>query len=152
MQRLPSAGVSAAMSMQCSGVRDYVKIGYMASEAFSPCDMLCLIKKQVELNRLTKEISLLEEELKTLEGLPPASKCCTEVVEFVGKHSDPFLPFVNKGQSISSWDRWFKEHSTDSECSCCCSCRSYTQPSGSHLSSVVGSSHILDMLNESILL
>ncbi|XP_057822033.1 guanine nucleotide-binding protein subunit gamma 2 isoform X2 [Cryptomeria japonica] len=65
-------------------------------------------RKQVELNRLTKEISLLEEELKTLEGLPPASKCCTD---------------VNKGQSISSWDRWFKEHSTDSECSCCCSCR-----------------------------
>ncbi|XP_057822034.1 guanine nucleotide-binding protein subunit gamma 2 isoform X3 [Cryptomeria japonica] len=51
-------------------------------------------RKQVELNRLTKEISLLEEELKTLEGLPPASKCCTEVVEFVGKHSDPFLPFT----------------------------------------------------------
>jgi len=80
-------------------------------------------RKQVELNRLTKEISLLEEELKTLEGLPPASKCCKGVVESIEKRPDPLLPFVTRGQAISSWDRWFRKRSINSDCSCCGSCK-----------------------------
>eukprot|EP01018_Ginkgo_biloba_P027752 Gb_07564 [translate_table: standard] len=75
-------------------------------------------RKQVELNRLTKEISMLEEELKLLEGLPLASKCCKEVVEVVDTRPDPLLPFVARGQAPSSWDRWFRERSVDSNCSC----------------------------------
>lgn len=80
-------------------------------------------RKQVELNRLSKEISLLEEELKMLEGLSLASQCCKSVVENVEKRSDPLLPFVTEGQSTSSWERWFKERSTDTDYSCFCSCR-----------------------------
>ncbi|GLJ11837.1 hypothetical protein SUGI_0178250 [Cryptomeria japonica] len=48
-------------------------------------------RKQAELKHLDQEISLLEEELRSLEGLPPASRCCKEVEEFIHTHPDPLL-------------------------------------------------------------
>ncbi|KEH18482.1 putative G-protein gamma [Medicago truncatula] len=49
-------------------------------------------KQMVKIQVLEKEIGLLQEELKSLEGLHPASRCCIELDAFVGSISDPFTP------------------------------------------------------------
>ncbi|KAH9298576.1 hypothetical protein KI387_030258, partial [Taxus chinensis] len=90
-------------------------------------------RKQAELNHLDKEISLLEEELRSLEGIPQASKCCKEVEEFVDTHPDPLLRLNGevrksfcrlkildiKGQSTLAWCCCCKERSVQQEASCC---------------------------------
>lgn len=56
-------------------------------------------RKQAELDQLNREISSLEEELISLEGLPPASICCKEVEESVNARSDPLLPRNRDGET-----------------------------------------------------
>ncbi|KZV43533.1 guanine nucleotide-binding protein subunit gamma 3 [Dorcoceras hygrometricum] len=41
---------------------------------------------------LEREIGFLEEELKAVEGLPPASRSCKEVADFVAGNADPLIP------------------------------------------------------------
>ncbi|XP_057842966.1 guanine nucleotide-binding protein subunit gamma 3 isoform X1 [Cryptomeria japonica] len=90
-------------------------------------------RKQAELKHLDQEISLLEEELRSLEGLPPASRCCKEVEEFIHTHPDPLLQsneqvrksFCSlkiidiKGQSTLACCCCPKERSHQPETSCC---------------------------------
>ncbi|XP_057842968.1 guanine nucleotide-binding protein subunit gamma 3 isoform X3 [Cryptomeria japonica] len=61
-------------------------------------------RKQAELKHLDQEISLLEEELRSLEGLPPASRCCKEVEEFIHTHPDPLL----QSYDPSTWEPFAK--------------------------------------------
>ncbi|KAJ1407077.1 G-protein gamma-like domain [Sesbania bispinosa] len=49
-------------------------------------------KQMVKIQVLEREIGMLQEELKSLEGLQPASRCCKELDAFVGSISDPFTP------------------------------------------------------------
>ncbi|OAY36400.1 guanine nucleotide-binding protein subunit gamma 3 [Manihot esculenta] len=46
-----------------------------------------LVKVQI----LEREIGLLQEELKTVEGLQPASSCCKELDDFIGAKPDPLV-------------------------------------------------------------
>ncbi|KAJ4717768.1 guanine nucleotide-binding protein subunit gamma 3-like [Melia azedarach] len=48
-------------------------------------------RKMVKVQALEREIGLLQEELKSVEDLQPASKCCKELDEFLGAKSDPFI-------------------------------------------------------------
>ncbi|XP_072974230.1 guanine nucleotide-binding protein subunit gamma 3-like isoform X2 [Typha angustifolia] len=58
----------------------------------------------VAVQDLTREIGFLEEELHSLEGLQPASRCCKEVNEFVGTDPDPFLKLTEKrNESCHIW-------------------------------------------------
>ncbi|XP_031498849.1 guanine nucleotide-binding protein subunit gamma 3-like [Nymphaea colorata] len=48
------------------------------------------LQKQIQI--LNREIGFLEEELTSLDGLPPASRFCKEVEDFVREHPDPLVP------------------------------------------------------------
>ncbi|KAK7294462.1 hypothetical protein RJT34_17351 [Clitoria ternatea] len=76
-------------------------------------------KQMVKIQVLEREIGLLQEELKSLEGLHPASRCCKEVDTFVGSISDPFTPL--RKQTISDSHRFRKRISLPWAC-CSCSC------------------------------
>ncbi|KAL2581026.1 hypothetical protein AAZV13_15G160200 [Glycine max] len=61
-------------------------------------------RETAKIQMLEREISFLEEELKSSEGLQPASRCCKEIADFVMANSDPLLPTSKKNhQSCSLW-------------------------------------------------
>ncbi|XP_068663170.1 guanine nucleotide-binding protein subunit gamma 4-like isoform X1 [Aristolochia californica] len=63
-------------------------------------------RKQAELQVLNREIGFLEEDLQFLDTLHPASKCCKEIDEFVGKNQDPLIPLnlkVHRSARIWKW-------------------------------------------------
>jgi len=49
-------------------------------------------RKLQELQHLDKEIQLLQEELKSLDKIPNASKACSELVQFIENCPDKLLP------------------------------------------------------------
>ncbi|KAE8677138.1 hypothetical protein F3Y22_tig00111542pilonHSYRG00038 [Hibiscus syriacus] len=49
-------------------------------------------REAAKIQMLEREISFLEEELKSVEGLQPASRYCKEVTDFVMAKSDPLIP------------------------------------------------------------
>ncbi|KAH0650575.1 hypothetical protein KY284_030487 [Solanum tuberosum] len=55
---------------------------------------------------LEREIGFLEEELKSIEGLHPASRSCKEVTEFVSEHSDPLIPTIKKTRRSCCFWKW----------------------------------------------
>ncbi|KAL2336422.1 hypothetical protein Fmac_010868 [Flemingia macrophylla] len=57
-----------------------------------PVDFHSKRKQMGKIQVLETEIGLLQEELKSLEGIHPASRCCKELYAFVGSVSDPFTP------------------------------------------------------------
>ncbi|KAG5116804.1 hypothetical protein JHK84_042917 [Glycine max] len=60
-------------------------------------------RETAKIQMLEREISFLEEELKSSEGLQPASRCCKEIADFVMANSDPLLPTSKKNhQSLTS--------------------------------------------------
>ncbi|KAK9282525.1 hypothetical protein L1049_005445 [Liquidambar formosana] len=67
-------------------------------------------RKMAKVQVLEREIGLLEEELKSLEGLQPASRCCKELDDFIGAKPDPFTAVNQKvHKSNSFWKRlWGK--------------------------------------------
>ncbi|KAG5547036.1 hypothetical protein RHGRI_012910 [Rhododendron griersonianum] len=63
----------------------------------SPPEYPDLYGKRRELAKvqmLEREISFLEGELKFVESLPPASRCCKEVADFAVTNPDPFIPTI----------------------------------------------------------
>ncbi|XP_019443354.1 PREDICTED: guanine nucleotide-binding protein subunit gamma 3-like isoform X3 [Lupinus angustifolius] len=67
-------------------------------------------RESARVQMLEREISFLEEELKSVEGLQPASRCCKEMADFVIANSDPLLP---SGMPCFNFS-WI--------CCCCCCC------------------------------
>ncbi|THU57661.1 hypothetical protein C4D60_Mb03t05870 [Musa balbisiana] len=67
---------------------------------------------QLELQILNREVGFIEEELQSLEGIQPVSRCCKEVNDFVGTKPDPLIP-INKRRhkSCCLW-RWIRYYST----------------------------------------
>ncbi|CAL5195768.1 unnamed protein product [Lathyrus oleraceus] len=77
-------------------------------------------KQIVKIQALEREINLLQEELKSLEGLHSASTCCTELDDFVGSISDPF---TLTGKHTISESHYFKKQISLPWI--CCSCKCY---------------------------
>ncbi|KAI4344617.1 hypothetical protein L6164_011822 [Bauhinia variegata] len=79
----------------------------------SPPEYPDLYGKRREMARvqmLEREISFLEEELKSVQGLQPASRCCKEVAEFVLANSDPLLPTTKKSRRSCRFWKWLWYH------------------------------------------
>ncbi|KAF1887509.1 hypothetical protein Lal_00040563 [Lupinus albus] len=79
----------------------------------SPPDYPDLYGKRREMARvqmLEREISFLEEELKFVEGLQPASRCCKEMADFVIANSDPLLPSNKKNRRSCRFWKWLWYH------------------------------------------
>ncbi|KAI4379966.1 hypothetical protein MLD38_006202 [Melastoma candidum] len=53
-------------------------------------------RESARVQMLEREIGFLEEELKSVEGLEPASRCCKDVVDFSLENSDPLIPTYRK--------------------------------------------------------
>ncbi|CAK9159213.1 unnamed protein product [Ilex paraguariensis] len=49
-------------------------------------------RELAKVQMLEREIGFLEEELKSVDGLQPSSRCCKEVADFVVANADPLLP------------------------------------------------------------
>ncbi|KAJ8767366.1 hypothetical protein K2173_017410 [Erythroxylum novogranatense] len=101
----------------------------------SPPDTPYLYGKRrgiAKVQMLDREIRHLEDELKSVEGLQPASKCCKEVAEFVVAKSDPLIS-TNRKNGRSSCRFWLWPcgipcFSFSWICSCwphCCDCNPF---------------------------
>ncbi|XP_020571360.1 keratin-associated protein 4-6-like [Phalaenopsis equestris] len=77
---------------------------------------------QLEVQILNREIGFLEEELQSLEGLQPVSRCCKEFEEFVGSKPDPLVPIVKKRQSSCRLWKWLRSVICFPISLLCCSC------------------------------
>ncbi|CAI9765982.1 unnamed protein product [Fraxinus pennsylvanica] len=70
---------------------------------------------------LEREISFLEEELKSVEGLRPASQSCKEIADFVTGNSDPFIPTTKKIRRSCRFWKWLSGTSCfNIPWFCCC--------------------------------
>ncbi|TXG68324.1 hypothetical protein EZV62_003259 [Acer yangbiense] len=67
-------------------------------------------RQMVKVQVLEREIGLLQEELKSVEDLQPASRCCKELNDFVEAKPDPFIAENQENRkSKSFWKRlWMK--------------------------------------------
>ncbi|KAI4377815.1 hypothetical protein MLD38_015389 [Melastoma candidum] len=64
-------------------------------------------RESTRVQMLEREIGFLQEELKLVEGLEPASRCCKEVVEFSLTNSDTFIPtYPKRGRSCGGFWEW----------------------------------------------
>ncbi|CAN4084634.1 unnamed protein product [Withania somnifera] len=63
-------------------------------------------RELAKVQMLEREIGFLEEELKSIEGLHPASRPCKEVTEFVSEHPDPFIPIIKKSRRSCCFWKW----------------------------------------------
>ncbi|XVF88906.1 hypothetical protein PTKIN_Ptkin19aG0088300 [Pterospermum kingtungense] len=63
-------------------------------------------RESAKVQMLEREISFLEEELKSVEGLQPASKYCKEVTDFVMAKSDPLIPTSRKNRKSCRFWKW----------------------------------------------
>ncbi|XP_038993824.1 guanine nucleotide-binding protein subunit gamma 3-like [Hibiscus syriacus] len=63
-------------------------------------------RETAKIQMLEREISFLEEELKSVEGLQPASRYCKEVTDFVMAKSDPLIPTSRKNRKSRRFWNW----------------------------------------------
>ncbi|XP_011039976.1 PREDICTED: guanine nucleotide-binding protein subunit gamma 3 isoform X1 [Populus euphratica] len=63
-------------------------------------------REMAKVQMLEREIGFLEEELKSLQGLQPASRCCKEVTDFVVANSDPLIPTSRKKRRSCLFWKW----------------------------------------------
>ncbi|KAL3825395.1 hypothetical protein ACJIZ3_021424 [Penstemon smallii] len=94
----------------------------------SPPEYPDLYGKRRELAKvqmLEREINFLEEELKFVEVLQPASRSSKEVVDFVTRNADPFIPTTKKIRRSKRFWKWLCGVScfNISSIFCCCLCR-----------------------------
>ncbi|CAA2960673.1 guanine nucleotide-binding subunit gamma 3-like [Olea europaea subsp. europaea] len=81
----------------------------------------------VNVQTMEREIGFLEEELKSVESLQPASRACKEVVDFVSGNADPLIPVTKKTRRSCSLSFGFWKWLCESSCFnlswiCCCGC------------------------------
>ncbi|CAO2841681.1 unnamed protein product [Amaranthus hypochondriacus] len=72
----------------------------------SPPDLYGRRREMVRLQVIEREKSFLEEELKLAHRLPPASRCCKEIVDFVAANADPLLPTNQKSSKPCRFWKW----------------------------------------------
>ncbi|CAJ1940518.1 unnamed protein product [Sphenostylis stenocarpa] len=63
-------------------------------------------RETARVHMLEREITFLEEELKSVEGLQPASRCCKEVADYVMANADPLLPTTKKNSRSCRFWKW----------------------------------------------
>ncbi|KAJ8500776.1 hypothetical protein OPV22_011328 [Ensete ventricosum] len=63
---------------------------------------------QLELQILNREVGFIEEELQSLEGIQPVSRCCKEVNDFVGTKPDPLIPVSKRRHRSCCLWRWIR--------------------------------------------
>ncbi|KAG6739511.1 hypothetical protein POTOM_057112 [Populus tomentosa] len=63
-------------------------------------------REMAKVQMLEREIGFLEEELKSIQGLQPASTSCKEVTDFVMANSDPLMPTSRKKRRSSRFWKW----------------------------------------------
>ncbi|CAI9280954.1 unnamed protein product [Lactuca saligna] len=73
---------------------------------------------------LDREISLLQEEIKSLAELELASRCCKELDEFVEATPDPLIAITKHthGRSRNLWRNLGKKFGSMLLCCCYCGC------------------------------
>ncbi|KAK8503182.1 hypothetical protein V6N12_067569 [Hibiscus sabdariffa] len=76
-------------------------------------------REKAKLQMLEREASFLEEELKSVEVLQPASMNCKEVADFVTAKPDPFMPTKNRN-SCRFWEWLCELPCCNLACFCCC--------------------------------
>ncbi|XP_058729702.1 guanine nucleotide-binding protein subunit gamma 3-like [Vicia villosa] len=80
-------------------------------------------REMAKVQMLEREISFLEEELKSVEGLQPASRCCKEVADYVVVNSDPLLPSNKKNRRSCRFWKWLcRMPCFNLSWICCCCC------------------------------
>ncbi|KAI3410785.1 G protein gamma domain-containing protein [Psidium guajava] len=77
-------------------------------------------REAAKVQMLEREIGFLEEELKSLDGLQPASRCCKEVTDFVVANSEPLI-YQRGNKSCRFW-KWLCGMSCFSLSWVCCCC------------------------------
>ncbi|EPS59517.1 hypothetical protein M569_15289, partial [Genlisea aurea] len=92
----------------------------------SPPEYPDLFGKRRELGKvqmLEREIGFLREELKSIEGIEPASRSCKELADFVTGNLDPLLPASCCCSCSCSWKKWICALPRFLfSCICCCRC------------------------------
>ncbi|KAG8657121.1 hypothetical protein MANES_03G041000v8 [Manihot esculenta] len=63
-------------------------------------------KEIVKVQMLDREIGFLEEELKSVDSLQPASRCCKEVTDYVVANPDPLIPTNRKNRRSCRFWKW----------------------------------------------
>ncbi|KAL9224654.1 hypothetical protein vseg_000670 [Gypsophila vaccaria] len=86
----------------------------------SPPDLYGRRKEIARLQLLERERGYLEEELKFVEGLQPASGCCKEIVDYISTNADPIIPENKKTRKSCKFWRWLCGSSCAGLSSCCC--------------------------------
>ncbi|XP_039028343.1 guanine nucleotide-binding protein subunit gamma 3-like [Hibiscus syriacus] len=95
-------------------------------------------RETAKIQMLEREISFLEEELKSVDSLQPASRYCKEVTDFVMARSDPLIPTNRKNRKSRQFWKWlcgipcfnlswiccccYSGCSCDLKCTRCCDC------------------------------
>ncbi|KAL0843397.1 hypothetical protein Bca101_016642 [Brassica carinata] len=87
-------------------------------------------REAARVQMLEREIGFLEGEIKFIQGVQPASRCCKEVSDFVVANPDPLIPAKQKSQRHGRFWKWLccgiPCLRLASFCCCCrseCSCR-----------------------------
>ncbi|KAA8523333.1 hypothetical protein F0562_009756 [Nyssa sinensis] len=63
-------------------------------------------RELLKVQMLEREIGFLEDELKSIDGLQSASRCCKEVADFVVANSDPLIPESQKIHRSCRFWKW----------------------------------------------
>ncbi|KAA8534766.1 hypothetical protein F0562_029792 [Nyssa sinensis] len=63
-------------------------------------------RELAKVQMLEREIGFLEEELKSIGSLQPASQCCKDVADFVVSNSDPLIPTSQKIRRSCRFWKW----------------------------------------------
>ncbi|KAE9609928.1 putative G-protein gamma [Lupinus albus] len=82
-------------------------------------------REMARIQMLEREIRFLQEELKHVEGLQPASRCIKETADFVMATSDPLLPSNKKNRRSCRFWKWLCAmpcFNFSWICCCCCCC------------------------------
>ncbi|ESW26568.1 hypothetical protein PHAVU_003G130200 [Phaseolus vulgaris] len=88
-------------------------------------------RETARVHMLEREITFLEEELKSVEGLQPASRCCKEVADYVMANPDPLLPTTKKNRRSCRFWKWLCGmpcFNLSWICCCCCCCEGLSLP------------------------
>ncbi|KAG2333595.1 hypothetical protein Bca52824_004775 [Brassica carinata] len=63
-------------------------------------------REAARVQMLEREIGFLEGEIKFIQGVQPASRCCKEVSDFVVANPDPLIPAKQKSQRHGRFWKW----------------------------------------------
>ncbi|KAM1178806.1 hypothetical protein ACFX13_018378 [Malus domestica] len=63
-------------------------------------------RETARVQMLEREIGFLEDELKSVERLQPASRCCKEITDFVVANPDPLIPTNRKKRRSCRFWKW----------------------------------------------